>query len=172
MSTHRIVIRRAVPADFDAICELAEQMDRRFRKHLPDRFRKPRGRVRHRDRTEELMHDPNTLLAVAEQDHRVVGIVNAGLKEMPDYPQKRPLRSVVIRGIVVRSTHRRRGIGTRLLAEVKRWALGLDADELQASVYDFDSAARAFFVQAGMTLLSHRLALPLKPSRPRFIRRT
>ncbi len=172
MKTRRIVIRPAVPADFDAICALAEQMDRLFRENLPDRFRKPQGRVRRRDRTEELMRDPNTFLAVAELGRRVIGIVNAGLREMPDYPQKKPLRSIIIRGIVVRRTHRRQGIGTRLLAEVREWAQARGADEIQASVYDFDLVARAFFCRAGMTVLSHRLTLPLRPSRPRFIRKT
>jgi len=98
-----VTIRRAVPADYEAICELAEIMDAPQRGALPDRFRKPEGPVRLRNRTEALMRDRDTFLAVAEIDGRVVGVVNAGLEQMPDYPQKQPLTSVLVRGISVRA---------------------------------------------------------------------
>ncbi len=118
------------------------------------------------------MHDPDTFLVVAEQGGCVVGVVNAGFRTMPDHPQKKPIRSVVVRGIVVRRERRRQGIGSRLLAEVRKWARRRGADELQASVYDFDPVALAFFRRAGFGPLSHRLVLPLAPSRLRFTRRT
>jgi len=172
MTRQKTTIRPAVPTDFEAICRLAEQMDSLFRENLPERFRRPRGPVRRRDRTVALMSDPDTFLYVAEQGGRVVGIVNAGFRTMPDHPQKRPIRSVVVRGVVVRRERRRQGIGSRLLAGVRRWARKRGADEIQASVYDFDPVALAFFGHAGMTMLSHRLVLPLAPSRPRFMRRT
>jgi len=71
-------IRRAVSTDYEAICEMADLMDQPQREALPDRFRKPSGPVRLRDRTEKLMHDPNTFLAVAELEGRVVGVTNCG----------------------------------------------------------------------------------------------
>ena len=61
-----VTIRRATPGDYEAICELAELMDQPQREVLPDRFRKPSGPTRLRDRTEKLMSDPDTFLAVAE----------------------------------------------------------------------------------------------------------
>jgi diamine N-acetyltransferase len=158
-----LVIRRAVPGDFDAICELADQMDDPHREHLPNRFRRPEGTVRRRDRTEALMRDKETFLAVAELDGRAVGIVNAGIETMPDYPQKRPLKSVTVRGIVVRQELRRQGVGSALLGEVSKWARERGADEIQANVYDFNEAAHAFFARAGLKPLSHRLVLPLEP---------
>jgi GNAT superfamily N-acetyltransferase len=156
-----LYVRRAIPEDFEAICELADQMDRPHREHLPDRFQKPVGTARRRDRTDALMRDPDTFLAVAEFDGRVVGIVNAGLETMPDYPQKRPLRSVTVRGIVVRQELRRQKVGSALLSEVRKWARERGADEIQANVYDFNTAAHAFFSNAGLKPLSHRLVLPL-----------
>ena len=112
-------IRRAVPGDYDAICELADLMDQPQREALPDRFRKPSGPVRLRDRTEKLMHDPNTFLAVAELDGRVVGVTNCGLVRMGDFPQKHPLTSLLVRGLVVRPELRRKGIATALVGMSK-----------------------------------------------------
>ena len=88
MSETPVTIRRAIPDDYEAICELADMMDQPQREALPDRFRKPSGPVRLRDRTEKLMRDPNTFLAVAELDGRVVGVTNCGLLRMGDFPQK------------------------------------------------------------------------------------
>ncbi len=83
-----VTVRRAVPGDYEVICELADLMDAPQHEALPDRFRKPSGPVRLRDRTERLMHDPDTFLAVAELDGRIVGVTNCGLLRMGDFPQK------------------------------------------------------------------------------------
>lgn len=157
-----IRIRPAVPTDFEAICKLAEHLDTPQREALPDRFQAPMGEIRSRPRTEALMADPDSFLAVAELDGRVVGIVNVGIRPMPDYPQKKPLRSALIRGIVVLPEYRRRGVGSALLAAVQKWAVAKDADEIQASVYDFNRPAAAFFARLGFLPLSHRLYRRLK----------
>jgi diamine N-acetyltransferase len=156
--SHNVKIRRAVPSDYDAICELADQMDELFRAHLPDRFRKPTGPVRLRDRTEKLMNDPDTLLAVAELDGRVTGIMNCGFYRMADFPQKKTLRHVLVRGISVRIELRRRGIGSALVGRALEWAREKGADEVQANVYAFNKPAAAFFASLGLAPLSHRLS--------------
>jgi GNAT superfamily N-acetyltransferase len=158
-----VTIRRAVPADYEAICELAEIMDAPQRGALPDRFRKPEGPVRLRNRTEALMRDRDTFLAVAEIDGRVVGVVNAGLEQMPDYPQKQPLTSVLVRGISVRADCRRQKVGTTLINAAIAWARSRGAVEAQANVYDFNQPAAAFFASLGLAPLSHRLVRRLHP---------
>ncbi|MBN2464917.1 hypothetical protein JXD38_04765, partial [candidate division WOR-3 bacterium] len=94
-----VAVRRAVPGDYEAICELADLMDQPQREALPDRFRRPSGPVRLRDRTEKLMQDPDTFLAVAELDGRVVGVTNCGLVRMGDFPQKHAITSLLVRGL-------------------------------------------------------------------------
>jgi L-amino acid N-acyltransferase YncA len=161
MNQAGLTIRRATPADYEAICELADQMDELFRTHLPDRFRKPTGPVRLRDRTEKLMNDPDTLLAVAELDGKVAGIMNCGFYKMADFPQKKALRHVLVRGISVRAELRRRGIGSALVRRALEWAKEKEVHEVQANVYDFNRPAAAFFASLGLAPLSHRLSLRL-----------
>jgi GNAT superfamily N-acetyltransferase len=157
MTPQGLTIRRARPDDFDAICELADIMDEPQRAALPDRFRRGAGPARNRDRTEALMRDENTFLGIAELQGKVVGVVNSGLEKMPDYPQKQPIRSVKIRGVVVRPELRRKGIATALVRAVEDWAASRGATELQANVYDFNKASFAFFTRLGLAPLSHRL---------------
>jgi GNAT superfamily N-acetyltransferase len=152
-----VTIRRAVPGDYDAVCELADLMDQPQREALPDRFRQPSGPVRLRDRTEKLMRDRDTFLAIAEIDGRVVGVANAGLLRMDDFPQKHPITALVVRGIVVRPELRRKGIATTLVTDAIGWARERGAQEIQANVYDFNQPAAVFFASLGMTPLSHRL---------------
>jgi diamine N-acetyltransferase len=157
LSKAPITIRRAVAADYEAICEMADLMDQPQREALPDRFRKPSGPVRLRDRTEKLMHDPNTFLAVAELDGRVVGVTNCGLLRMGDFPQKHPITSLLVRGLVVRPELRRKRIASALVEKAIEWARQNGATELQANVYDFNQPAAAFFAAVGLAPLSHRL---------------
>lgn len=158
-----VTIRRAVPSDYEAICELADLMDQPQREALPERFRKPAGPVRLRDRTEKLMHDPDTFLAVAELDGRVVGVTNCGLLRMDDFPQKHPLTSLLVRGIVVRPELRRKGIAGALVGKAMEWAREQGATEVQANVYDFNQPAAAFFASLGLAPLSQRLVRRLGP---------
>jgi GNAT superfamily N-acetyltransferase len=159
-----LVIRRAVPADFDAVCELAEIMDAPHREALPERFRKPAGPVRDRGRTEALMGDNDTFLAVAALDGKVVGVINAGLEKMPDYPQKRPVSSLLVRGVSVRPEFRRRRVGTALVQAAIAWAVSRGTDEVQANVYDFNTTSAAFFSSLGLKPLSRRLSRRLPAS--------
>jgi diamine N-acetyltransferase len=151
-------IRPAMPADYESICAMADLMDQPQREALPDRFRKPSGPVRLRDRTEKLMGDPETFLAVAELDDRVVGVANCGLLKMGDFPQKHPITSLLVRGIVVRPELRRKGIATSLVNQAIEWAREKGASEVQANVYDFNQPAAEFFASLGLAPLSHRLS--------------
>jgi len=158
LSQTPVSTRPAAPDDYEAICELAELMDAPQREALPRRFRKPTGPVRLRDRTEKLMHDPNTFLAVAQLDGRVVAVVNCGLSKMGDFPQKHRITSLLVRGLVVRPELRRQGIATVLVGKAMEWARENGATEVQANVYDFNQPAAAFFASLGLAALSHRLS--------------
>lgn len=158
MKETSVTIRRAGPDDYEDICEMADVMDQPQREGLPDRFRKPSGPARLRDRTEKLMRDPDTFLAVAELEGRVAGVANTGLLRMDDHPQKRPITSLLVRGIVVRPELRRQRIATALVEKAIEWARANGATEVQANVYDFNRPAAAFFASLGLAPLSHRLS--------------
>jgi GNAT superfamily N-acetyltransferase len=76
---------------------------------------------------------------------------------MGDFPQKHPITSLLVRGIVVRPELRRKGIATALVGNALAWARAEGAAEVQANVYDFNQSAAAFFASLGLAPLSHRL---------------
>jgi len=145
-----VTIRRAAPGDYEVICEMAELMDLPQLEALPGRFRKPSGPAR--------LRDPDTFLAVAELENRVVGVANTGLLRMGDYPQKHPITSLLVRGIVVRPELRRQRIASALVEKAIEWARANGATEVQANVYDFNRPAATFFASLGLAPLSHRLS--------------
>lgn len=128
---------------------------------MPSRFRKPEGPARARDYILGLIADPDTFLSVAELDGKVVGIINAGLSRTPNLPVKNPYTFCLVRGIVVDSSFRRRGIGTALLSAAEQWSRKRGAVELQLNVYETNAPGRAFFARRGFSPLSHRLTRPL-----------
>ncbi len=154
-------VREATPADYDAVCVLAREMDRVHREGLPGRFREHDGPVRARDYVEGLIADPRTFLGVAELDGRLVGIINSGLSDTPDVPVKVRRTFLKVRGIVVDPAVRRRGIGRALLETATAWAREHSAVEVQLNVYDFNDVGRAFFARLGFSPLSRRLTRPV-----------
>lgn len=76
---------------------------------------------------------------------------------MGDFPQKHPITSLLVRGLVVRPELRRKGIATALVENAVEWARAKGAAEVQANVYDFNQPAAAFFASLGLGPLSHRL---------------
>lgn len=157
-----LLIRRATGRDHAAICLLAAQMDELHRRHLPERFRKPRGHARRLSYIRKLVSDPKTLLLVAELDGKVVAIANSGLGQTPDIPQKRPRRFVQVRGLVVDSTVRRQGIASALMREIRTWARVHRCHEIQLTIYEFNSPARMFYSRLGFEPLNTRLVRPLR----------
>jgi len=76
---------------------------------------------------------------------------------MGDFPQKHPITSLLVRGLVVRPELRRQGIASALVGKAIEWARENDATEVQANVYDFSQPAASFFASVGPAPLSHRL---------------
>jgi len=69
-------IRPATPDDYEAICEVLDEVDALHREALPHIFRKPEGPVRERaDILEQVAGGINMGLFVAEASGQVVGVL-------------------------------------------------------------------------------------------------
>jgi ribosomal protein S18 acetylase RimI-like enzyme len=85
-----------------------------------------------------IAHDPGALI-VAESAARIVGSVVAGWDGW---------RGSIYR-LAVAPSHRRRGLGRRLLAEAERRLAGAGAVRMQAIVVESDAQATAFWRSTG-----------------------
>src|SRR6516165_4707698 len=98
-------------------------------------------------RADEFLADPRHHLAVAVEDGRVVGFVSAVHYVHPD--KSRP--ELWINEVSVAATHRRRGLGTRLLRAMFAVARGLGCAEAWVLTDRSNTAAMRLYVATGGT---------------------
>ena len=96
-------------------------------------------------RADEFLADPRHHLAVAVEDGRVVGFVSAVHYIHPDKP--RP--ELWINEVSVATTHRGRGLGTRLLRSLFAVARGLGCAEAWVGTDRENTAAMRLYAAAG-----------------------
>jgi aminoglycoside 6'-N-acetyltransferase I len=98
-------------------------------------------------RAREFLADPRHHLAVAIDDGQVVGFVSAVHYLHPDKPHP----ELWINEVGVAATHRRRGLGTRLLQSVLAVARGLGCAEAWVLTDRANTAAMRLYTVAGST---------------------
>ena len=155
-------VRKATDADYEALCELFDEVDALHRDYLPDIFQKPEGPVRQRDYYRELIGDEDVGLFVAEAGENIIGFVHAAVRDAPAIPVFVPRRYAIVDSIAVKSGFRNRGIGQRLMSVVHEWAIAKDATSIELNVYEFNETAIAFYHRLGYETLSRRMRKSLK----------
>ena len=128
-----VSIRRATAEDYDALCELLDEVDALHRDNLPHIFQKPDGPVRAYDYYAGLIADENVALLVAETGKRLAGFAHAVLMDTRAAPVFVPGRYAVVDGIGVRSECQNHGIGHMLMDRVVAWATDKGATSIQIS---------------------------------------
>jgi len=120
-------------------------------------------------RANEFLADPRHHLAVTMEDGLVVGFVSAVHYVHPD--KQRP--ELWINEIGVAATHRRRGLGTRLLHTVLAVARGLGCAEAWVLTDPANPAAMRLYTAAGSTeaptdslMFTFRLDTEAAPNQP------
>jgi ribosomal protein S18 acetylase RimI-like enzyme len=152
------MIRRAREDDWEGARALWREVDDLHAGLAPAYFRKAaRGRTEWRD----LLAAGDAAVFAAEDLERVVGVVSVRVYETPPDPAMVPLRRGHVEMLVVSGTHRRRGVGTRLMAEVASWARRQGAAELVLTVWAGNRAAEAFYERLGYRELSRVLSAKL-----------
>jgi len=137
-----IRIRRAEPGDAQALVELASEIGREDGSWLlttdewrsaPDERRYLRAVRRH----------PDAAVVVAEDDGRVVARLSLSRDVHP------ASRHVGDLGIMVASSHRRRGVGKALLDEAVVWARGAGIRKLELHVFPWNTPALGLYESYG-----------------------
>ncbi len=152
------LIRQAAEADLDAVLDLWEDLialhtalDERFWRKAPD------GRAIMGDWLRQGLSQDDRVLLVAEVDGRVVGFAHATFTNTS--PPMVDRRVGLITDVVVSASHRRRGIGRRLMEAGIQRLRDLDAEEIRLSVAPANEPALALYRGLGFEVLSHTLCL-------------
>ena len=154
----KIFVRRATLEDYQAVCELFDEIDAYHRENLPHIFKKHDGPAREPEYFSGLMADENVGMFVAETGEKMVGFVNAVIRETPDVPIFVPRRIAVIDNIVVRSAFRSQGIGKLLAEKIEAWAVEKRAGSIELNVYEFNEKAVSFYEKLGYQTVSRRMS--------------
>jgi RimJ/RimL family protein N-acetyltransferase len=151
-----VAVRSAEPGDAAALVALADAVgsepegwllsDSSWRS-VPDERRYLRALRRHPDGT----------VLVAEVDGEVVGRLSISRDPNPSSSHVADL------GLMVASRHRRRGVGSALLAAVEQWARAAGIAKLELHVFPHNEPAIALYEKAGYVREGHRRAHYRRP---------
>lgn len=159
-----VTTRIATMDDYEAICRLLAQADRHHAEILPDVFQTFTGPIRPRALVAEFIEAEDADYLLAEIEGEPVGLLNLRKQARPSYPMFRSHEFAMIHNMVVDEAHRRRGIGTALLEEAKRWTRDRGLTAVQLGVWAGNAPAVSFYRKHGFRVLTQRMELRLDPA--------
>lgn len=144
-----MVIECARPEHYDAICAVLAEGDAALEAQLPDVFCTNRGPTRPRDFLVQRILGPDSAVLVAVEGAEIVGIVELVIRPPADRDGLVRRRVALLDNVVVRSTHRGRGIGSKLIARAERWAVAQGATAMELHVWTTNASAQRLYERLG-----------------------
>ena len=143
-------IRKLTESDYDMVIELYKELDEFHVQARPDYFvHRDKDKIYPKDAFVHNLAYPGGLELGAFENEQLVGIVGATLWE--ESGMVKDVKTVCLDNIYVLPTYRRKGIATRLFAEVELWAKEQGAIRLDLHTWDFNKNAIAMYQAMGMT---------------------
>jgi len=156
------VIREATTVDYEALCDLFDEIDTLHRDNLPHRFQKPSGPVRSEEYIAGLISGKDAGLFVAQTEGQIVGLTCAHIRESSPVPILVPRRHAFVDSLVATKRYRRKGIGRALMGKVYEWALSKKAESVELNVWTFNEGATVFYHRLGYETASQRMIKQLR----------
>ena len=157
-----LTIRKATLDDYNAVCELFDEIDALHRDNLPHIFQKTDGTAREQAYYADQIADENIALLLAEVGVELVGVVHAIIRDAPDFPIFMPRCYAVVDSLVVKSGFQHHGIGKALMEKMHDWAAAKGAASIELNVFEFNHNAILFYEILGYQALSRKMSMDLK----------
>lgn len=158
-------VHPASAADFAILRDLLLEGDRQDAAALPAVCRVPDPPGYTDAELGEIVANDRCLLLVAEATGRVVGFVEASVRD-PEESYEAPGSWCAVHHLAVCAARRRRGIGTALLRAVEAWARRRGLPLVRLEVFEHNAGARALYERLGYATLWRHLGKPLAPAVP------
>ena len=140
-------IRKLTESDYDMLSELYMELDEFHVQARPDCFiHRDKDKVYPKDAFIHNLAHPDCLQLGAFDGEQLVGFVRATLWE-----EVKDVKTVCLDNIYVLPAYRRKGVATKLFAEVELWAKEQGAIRLDLWTWDFNKNAIAMYQAMGMT---------------------
>ena len=143
------LIREAAEQDYAGMNALFEEIDEYHRKALPQTFRKQEGQARTREFVFRVIADQNAVIFIAEMQNEIIGLAYAYVRTIPELAIRIPCRAGEVDQLIVHEKYRRCGVGKALMKRIDQWAGQMKLDRLELSVWNFNEAAREFYLKLG-----------------------
>jgi ribosomal protein S18 acetylase RimI-like enzyme len=153
----KFVIRRATPADAEAVSSLNADVQALHAEALPWRFKPPGPATFPPAEAAALLGKPETIMFVAEMEAVPVGYVYAERIARPETPFTFAHEMLHIHHISVRPKFREKDMGEALLEAMRAAAAELKIELITLDVWSFNNRARSFFRRNGFTIYNERL---------------
>jgi putative acetyltransferase len=144
-----MIIRRAEPSDAEGLTRLGEAVGSEPEGWLvtTNGWRRVSDERRY---LRAIRRYPNAAVFVAEDDGRIVGRLSIARDQHP------ASKHVADLGLMVAMSHRRRGIGTRLLEAALEWARQSEVRKLELHVFPYNEAAIRLYENFGFVREGYR----------------
>ena len=143
-------IRKLTEFDYDMVIELYKELDEMHVQARPDYFvHRDKDKIYPKDAFIHNLAYPGGLELGAFENEQLIGIVSATLWE--ESGMVKNVKTVCLDNIYILPTYRRKGVATRLFAEVELWAKEQGAIRLELHTWDFNQKAIAMYQAMGMT---------------------
>lgn len=150
----KINIRKATPKDYHKLLVLFEEVDKLHRKQLPHIFKKPKKP----SWSKEYLFGRDSIIFIAETgDKELMGLIHGLVKTSKPKPILVKRKYVFINALVVVESHRRQGIGKKLLKRADEWIKNRGINQIELSVYQFNQPAINFYKKRGYKIISHNM---------------
>ena len=147
-------IRKLIESDYDMVIELYKELDEMHVQARPDYFvHRGKDKIYPKDAFVHNLSYPGGLELGAFENEQLVGIVSATLWD--ESGMLKDVKTVCLDNIYVLPDHRRKGVATKLFAEVELWAKEKGAIRLDLFTWDFNKDAIAMYQTMGMTPQRH-----------------
>ncbi|PRP69358.1 hypothetical protein BUE93_16360 [Chromobacterium amazonense] len=145
-----MLIRKADEQDLDAVCRLAEQINRQHHLAMPELFRDEIDPAAELAFWRERMEGEDRAILLAEREGQVLAFATLMLQTPPPMPFLQPRRICRLGTIVVDEAHQGQGLGSRLMLAAEDWGRRQQADELRLEVMAFNQRAHALYLRQGL----------------------
>jgi RimJ/RimL family protein N-acetyltransferase len=144
-----MIIRRAEPADAEGLTRLGEAVGSEPEGWLvtTNGWRRVSDERRY---LRAIRRYPNAAVFVAEDEGRIVGRLSIARDQHP------ASKHVADLGLMVAMSHRRRGIGTKLLEAALEWARQSEVRKLELHVFPYNEAAIRLYENFGFVREGYR----------------
>ncbi len=161
-----ISIRPANEHDIGALCEIYYDFHEfhvcgvpTHLRSLGDRERWDRSVLRKTLGT--IIKSDDSEIFVADVAGELAGLIEVYMRQDADEPTLVRHQYAELQSLMVSSTFRRNGIGTRLVEVAQRWAWERGATEMRLGLWEFNEAAREFYEALGFKTLQRRMVTEL-----------